>query len=161
VEPDRPRPRTWGGAAAWVAVIAIGQSLLFLAVLLFFCLAASAEPAPKEFVPELQMSTYGPRLSRDPFVSRVVAQMAPEVKVLPGMPIVFQLQGILYQDGNPSALVNGQLLTKNKLTKITSDGKTVEVRAVEITRDRVVLESGGQRVELSMNAKPSVKGDQP
>lgn len=160
VEPERPTRRAWGGAVGWVALLAIGQSLLFLAMLLFFCLAAGAAPAPTEFTTDLQVSSYNPSKTRDPFTARTVKK-TPEVKVVPGTPIVFQLQGILYQDNNPSAMVNDHLLTVNKVTTMKTGDKTVEVRAVEITREKVVLETGGQRVELSLNAQSTAKTDQP
>lgn len=160
VEPERGARRAWSGAVGWVGLLAIGQSLLFLALLLFFCLAAGAAPAPKEFTPDLQVSSYSPSKARDPFTVRRV-KTAPEVKVVPGTPIVFQLQGILYQDENPSAMVNNYLLTLNKVTIMKADDKTVEVRAVEITREKVVLETGGQRVELQLNPQAQAKKDQP
>lgn len=144
----RSRGRAW----RWVGLMAFAQSLLFLAVWLLVCAAAGAAPTEKTgFHPELVVSTYEPTKTRDPFGK--VGGTTPEVKALPGTPIALQLEGILYEAANPAAIVNGRLLTLNKTVTLTAGNGEVTVRAVEITRDHVVLEAGGQRTELRLSTQ--------
>ena len=71
--------------------------------------AGAATTAKKaEFNPALQLSNYEPTKTRDPFTRGAIAGV--EAKLPSGVPIVFQLDGILYQTTNPSAIVNGQLV---------------------------------------------------
>ncbi len=139
-------------ALRWVGLMAFAQSLLFLVVWLLVCAAAGAAPAGKAgFHPELVVSTYEPTKTRDPFGK--VGGTTPEVKALPGTPIALQLEGILYEATNPAAIVNGRLLTLNKTVTLTAGNGEVTVRAVEITRDHVVVEAGGQRTELRLSTQ--------
>ncbi len=141
-------------ALRWVGLMAFAQSLLFLVVWLLVCAAAGAAPTGKNgFHPELVVSTYEPTKNRDPFGK--VGGTTPEVKALPGTPIALQLEGILYEAANPAAIVNGRLLTLNKTVTLTAGNGEVTVRAVEITRDHVVVEAGGQRTELRLSAQSS------
>ena len=71
--------------------------------------------------------------------------------------VAIRLQGILYQPAHPSAIVNDQLLTLDKTVTLNTGGGTITVRALEITRDRVVLESAGQKVELHLNSQSSTR----
>jgi hypothetical protein len=136
-------------AVRLVGLLAFGQSLIFLSLWLLICARAGAAPAKTaEFSPDLQLSTYQPTKSRDP-ISRAGATSL-DVKSVPGAAAVFQLDGILYQHSNPSAVVNGQLVTLNKTVTLTVGNGQVSVRAVEITRDAVTLEVGGQKVELRL-----------
>ncbi len=159
VEPAGIRATPWSRKLGWVGLLAFGQSLLMLGILLFFCMAAGAAPAPKEFKPQLQASTYSPVRARSPFAKTNTGTT--EAKPVPGVPIALQLQGILYQDGNPSAMVNNHLLTLNKPVMLRAGGADFEVRAVEITRDRVVIETSGQRVELTMQTQSGPAKSQP
>jgi hypothetical protein len=66
----------------------------------------------------------------------------------------------LYNKVNPSALVNDQLVELNKTAKVHTAQGEVEVKAVEITHDLVVLDVGGQKIELRLGGiehKPTDK----
>jgi hypothetical protein len=131
-------------------LLAFFQSLVFLAFFLLLCSrAGGATPAPSEFAPQLQVSVYNPVKVREPF--RKVGQLAPDAKTLMGGSAVFRLQGILYEKGKPAALVNDQLVELNKPVAVAAGGGEIQVKAIEITRDRVVLDAGGQKIELQMN----------
>jgi len=133
-----------------VGILAFVQSLLFLVIWLWICGSAGAATTPKVgFNPDLQQSRYDPVKQRDPFAKAGATTAAG--KTLPAAARVFHLSGILYQPGNPSAVVNDKLLTLNKTVTLNAGNGEVQVKAVEITRDRVVLEAGGQKVELRMN----------
>jgi type II secretory pathway component PulC len=69
-----------------------------------------------------------------------------------------RLQGILYSSKDPTASINNQLVHRNVPTTLKLEGGELRVKAVEITRDRVILEVEGRQVELRMNAPPVVKG---
>jgi len=60
------------------------------------------------------------------------------------------LEGILYESANPSAIVNGRLLTLDKSVTLPAGNGEVKVRAVEITREHVVVEASGQKIELRL-----------
>jgi hypothetical protein len=142
-----------GRALRLVGLMAFAQSLLFLIVWLLVCVSAGAAPVKKtEFRPELLLSTYEPTKNRDPF-GKVGGTTTPEVKSVPGTPFALQLEGILYEAANPSAIVNGRLLTLDKTVTLTAGNGEVAVRAVEITRDHVVVEVGGKRTELRLNSQ--------
>jgi hypothetical protein len=133
-------------------ILAFCQSLIFLVIWLLVCATAGAATKPKaEFAPELKASTYEPTNLRDPFAKPGVASQ--DAKAAPGAPIIFQLQGILYQPTNPSAIVNDRLLTLNKIVTLNTGNVEVQVKAVEITRNTVVLEVGGQKVELQLSKR--------
>jgi len=150
VAPAQARP--FPSAVRVVGILAFCQSLIFLVIWLIVCATASATTKPKaEFAPELKTSAYEPTNQRDPFAKPGVASR--DVKSAPGAPIMFELQGILYQTANPSAIVNNKLLTLNKIVTLTTGSAEVQVKAVEITRDTVVLEVGGQRVELQLSKR--------
>jgi hypothetical protein len=70
----------------------------------------------------------------------------------------FKLMGILYNAASPSALVNNQLVELNKTVRMQTGQGEVEVKAVTITRDLVVLEVGGQKVELRLGGTDRDKG---
>jgi len=132
-----------------VGLMALAQSLMFLVIWLLICASAGATPTKKpEFNPNMQLSTFEPSNSRDPFGK--VGVSSPEIKALPGAPIALQLEGILYESSHPSAIVNGRLLTLDKSVTLPAGNGEVKVRAVEITRDRVVVEANGQKIELRL-----------
>ena len=137
-----------------VGLMAFGQSLLCLAIWLLICASAGAAGVNKvDFNPDLQLSDYQPTKARNPFGG--MAATDANVASVPIGALAFQLQGILYQSKNPSAIVNNQLLTLNKSVTLETGTGTVEVRAIEITRTHVVLESKGQKVELRLNSSNS------
>ena len=144
-----PQARRDSSAMRIVGILAFCQSLMFLALWLLMCAAAGAANAPIEFVPDLKTSTYQPTNARDPFAKPGIAMQA--TKTAPTIPISLQLQGILYQPANPSAIVNDKLLTLNKIVSFNTGNSEVQVKAVEITRESVVLDIGGQRVELRLS----------
>jgi hypothetical protein len=138
-------------ALRWVSLLAFGQAIAFLAFWLFICASAGAAPAKpaQPFTLDLQLSAYEPTKARDPMTK--VGAVSPEAKLLPGAAIPFVLEGILYQASNPSAVVNGKLLTLDKTVSLSIGTSEVQVRAIEIGRDKVVLEASGQKVELRLN----------
>jgi hypothetical protein len=141
------RDASIGKAVRLVGVLAFGQSLLFLALWLLMCASAgAATPKKAEFDFSISQSTYAPTNSRSPLSKP--ASGGTEVKTEPGVPVRLQLDGILYEAANPAAIVNGRVLLLNKVVTLTSDGAEVKVRAVEITRTRVVVEVAGRKVEL-------------
>jgi hypothetical protein len=61
-----------------------------------------------------------------------------------------KLTGILYDAVHPAALVNDQLLELNRPVKVHTVQGEVEIRALKITRELVVLQVGGQKMELRL-----------
>lgn len=134
----------------WMLVLAFSQSLLFLAFWLYFCTSAGAEtPAAAGDDPKLQVSSYSPSKTRDPFV-KAGAGAGVGTQLTGVDSNMFHLQGILYQPTDPSAIVNNKLVSLNKIVTLTTDAGEIQIKAVEITRDRVVMEAGGQKVELRL-----------
>ena len=95
-------------------------------------------------------TSYKTSKGRDPFT--VPGQPSLSAKQAPGSPMVFRLDGILYQSNDPAASVNGTLVRLNKVVTISTGGQDVKVKAVEITREKVVLEANGQKVELKITS---------
>ncbi|MCG3146581.1 MAG: hypothetical protein PCFJNLEI_00012 [Verrucomicrobiae bacterium] len=114
---------------------------------------AAASAAKPEFDLNLQVSTYVPTQTRDPFAKATA--VASETAQPVGVPVGFQLDGILYQATAPSAIVNGTLVTLNKSVEVTVKGTPVKVKATAITRREVTLEVNGQKVELQLNPENS------
>lgn len=106
-------------------------------------------------------SAYLPQNARDPFGSEVPkAADGTAVTTRLAGPEALKLEGILYDKVKPSALVNDQLVELNKTVKVHSAQGVVEVKALEITREMVVLEVGDQKVELRFGGgdhKPAAK----
>ena len=145
-----------------VGILAFCQALVFVIFFLFLCARAGAAPEakPKSSL-ELSPSVYLPQNARDPFGSEVskTADGSAVVARLAG-PDMLRLQGILYNKTNPSALVNDQLVELNKTVKVHTEQGEVEIKALEITRERVLLDVGGQRIELRLGGNertPAVK----
>jgi hypothetical protein len=73
-------------------------------------------------------------------------------KAAAAVSVTLQLEGILYETGHPAAIVSGHILTLNKTVTIGDPGNGgVQLKAVEITRDRALVEMGGQKIELLLN----------
>jgi hypothetical protein len=143
--------RSLSGSMRIVGVLAFCQAILFLVLFLFLCARAGAATESKSNPSlELEHSTYTTQTVRDPFGSEV--SKPGDTAGSRGVQSVgandFNLGGILYDAANPAALVNDQLVELNKPTKVRVGQGEVEVKAVTITRDLVVLEVGGQKVEL-------------
>jgi len=137
-----------------VGLMAFAQSLLFLIIWLLVCSTAGAATVRKAaFGFDLRFSTFEPVNGRDPFSK--VGLNSTEARPLPGSAIALQLDGILYEDANPSAIVNGQLLTLDKSVTLPAGNGEVKVRAVEIARDHVVVDAGGQKIELKLSTRNS------
>jgi hypothetical protein len=138
-----------------VGVLAFGQSLLFLLLWLFWSISAgAAQPAAEENKLKLQESSYAPTKGRDPFF--VPKELVVKANVATAT-VSLNLQGILYEANNPSAIVNDQLVTLNKTVTLTVGGAELQVKAIQITRDLVVLEVGGQRTELHLTQETKPK----
>ena len=143
-------------AVRMVGILAFGQSLLFLLLWFLVCASAGAATSPRSatFNPTLQTSTYEPTKTRDPFSNVPVTALPGMAAKLPaGTPLQFQLNGILYETTNPSAIVNGQLVTLNKTVTMSSGGANILVKATAITRRTVSLEINVKKLDLEMNAE--------
>ncbi|HUI08166.1 MAG TPA: hypothetical protein VL486_14290 [Verrucomicrobiae bacterium] len=136
-----------------VRILALCQALLFLALFLFLCAQAGAvTESNRLFNPELSRSVYAPEAVRDPFGSGAAraAGVLDNEKAQAEVPSVLKLKGILYHAVHPAAIVNDQLLELNKPVTVQTDQGGLEVRALQITREAVLLQVGGQRVELRL-----------
>lgn len=138
-----------------VGILAFCQAIVFLVLFLFLCARVGAATDSKSgHSLELAPSTYVPQNSRDPFGAQLAGSadtngVATVTSVDAG---ALRLMGILYDAAHPSALVNDQLLELNQPVKMqTAQGK-VEVKALKITRELVVLEVGGQKMELRLGS---------
>lgn len=141
-----------------VGILAFCQAIGFLALFLLLCARAGAatesKPAPRL---TLTLSTYATEAVRDPFGAEV-PKTSGAAGTGPNRAEDFKLMGILYSATSPSALVNGQLVDLNKLVRMQIGRGEVEVKAVTITRDQVVLEVGGQKVGLRLGGPDRDKG---
>jgi hypothetical protein len=145
-----------------VGILAFCQALVFVVLFLFLCARAGAatEAKPTSSL-ELSPSAYLPQNARDPFGSEIPkATDGTAAAVRLAGPDALKLQGILYNKANPSALVNDQLVELNKTAKVHTEQGEVEVKALEITRELVLLDVGGQKIELRLGGiegKPVAK----
>lgn len=137
-------------ALRWVGILAFGQSLLFLVLWLFLCAFAGAATPPADLQMKVEESAYEPVKTRDPFLPVGTTAKGPATATV--NVTALQLQGILYDPHNPSAMVNNQSVWLNKKVTLSTDSGPVEVQAVEITRQRVVLLVGGNKIELRLPA---------
>src|SRR5580704_3642373 len=148
--------RTDGGSLAAslriVGILAFCQALVFVVLFLFLCARAGAAPEAKPTSGlELSPSTYLPQNVRDPFGSEVPKTVdGTAVTARFTGPDMLKLQGILYNKANPSALVNDQLVELGKTAKVHTAQGEVEVKALAITRELVLLDVGGQKIELRL-----------
>jgi hypothetical protein len=136
-----------------VGVLAFCQVIVFLVLFLFFCarVGAATESKPGHSL-ELVPSTYTTQSSRDPFGAQLAGATdtngtAAVTSVDAG---TLKLMGILYDAVHPSALVNDQLLELNQPVKMQTAQGQVEVKALKITRELVVLQVGGHKMELRL-----------
>src|SRR5947207_699891 len=103
----RPDQQALPKAMRIVGVLAFAQSLIFVVIWLLICASAKAAPAKvPDAAPAVQPSTYEPTKTRDPFGRFGASTPAETAKAAPGAPVVFSLQGILYQPTDPSAIIN-------------------------------------------------------
>jgi hypothetical protein len=136
-----------------VGVLAFCQAIVFLVLFLLLCVrvGAATESKPGNSL-ELIPSTYVPQSARDPFGAQVAGSTDTNgagtvTSVGDG---ALKLMGILYDAAHPSALVNDQLLELNRPVKMQTAQGEVEVKALKITREMVVLQVGGQKLELRL-----------
>jgi hypothetical protein len=136
-----------------VGVLAFCQVIVFLVLFLFLCARVGAATESKSgHNLELIPSTYTTQNPRDPFGAQVAGSADTNgagtvTSVDAG---AMKLMGILYDAAHPSALVNDQLLELNRPVKMQTAQGEVEVKALKITRDLVVLQVGGQQMELRL-----------
>ena len=106
---------------------------------------AAVEPAPQlssGFQPRNNISVYQPIVPRDPFT-----KPGTNSQKISG-PTMFHIDGLFGSTKKMTAIVNGSAISLNKPAFLeTASGRT-QVKAVKITFDEVVLEVGGQCVEL-------------
>jgi hypothetical protein len=145
-----------------VGILAFCQAIFFLAFFLFVCArVGAATPGKSASALELTLSTYTTQTQRDPFGSEGSKSSGATGSASAG-PVdaaSLKLMGILYSAASPSALVNNQLVELNKPVKMQIGQGAAEVKAVAITRDSVVLELEGKRVELHLGASERQKTD--
>ncbi len=140
----------WPTTTQLVGILAFCQSVLFLLLWLFVCASAGAASAPTDWEqPQLKVSTYQPNRAHDPFLP-AGATVSGAGKTSLGSSTALRLQGIVYDAKRPSAMVNNEILYVNKPATVSTSEGAVEVTAVEIGRERVVLEVGGKRFELRL-----------
>jgi hypothetical protein len=139
-----------------VRILAFCQAIVFIVLFLFICAWTHAGTTAGKPTLDLQVigSSYAPQQQRNPFGSGTVVESTngPGAKasqtVAPGM---LKLKGILYDPVRPSAVVNGQLVELNKTVTVSTEQGDIEVKALEITREFVMLEVGGRKVELRLS----------
>jgi hypothetical protein len=138
-------------AVRWVGLLAVGQMVLFAVIFLFLCAVGYANPPAASL--ELRLSEYAPKTQRDPFgVELAPAPADGAVLTATPVPVELQLKGILYHATRPAALVNDKVVELNKPVAVKTAHGDVSVRALEITREIVLLEVGGQKLELRLGA---------
>ncbi|HUJ72514.1 MAG TPA: hypothetical protein VLZ30_09725 [Verrucomicrobiae bacterium] len=144
-----------------VGILAFCQAIGFLALFLFLCARAGAATGSNTVSHlALTKSMYETQTQRDPFgaeVSKTLDATGAGSTRTAGAD-AFKLMGILYSAASPSALVNGELVELNKPVRMQTTRGEVEVKAVTITRDLVVMEVGGQKVELRLGGTEGDKG---
>jgi hypothetical protein len=136
-----------------VGVLAFCQAIFFLVLFLFLCARVGAATESKSgHSLKLVLSTYTTQNTRDPFGSQLAGSTDTN-----GIGMVtsvgadtLKLTGILYDAAHPSALVNDQLLELNRPVKVQTAQGEVEIKALKITRELVVLQVGGQKMELRL-----------
>jgi len=129
--------------------LAFCQTLVFIVLFLFICARVGAATGGKPTSTlELSLSAYTPQSERDPFGSEVPKSTGATQQLV--APDSLKLHGILYSAANPSALINDQLVELNKTAKVHTAQGDVEVKALKITRELVVLDVGGQKVKLRL-----------
>ena len=141
------------GPLTVVGVLAFCQAIFFLVLFLFLCarVGAATETKPGQSL-ELVLSTFTTQNTRDLFGSQSAGSTDTNsaATVTSVGADTLKLSGILYDAQHPSALVNDQLLELNHQVKIRTAQGEVEVTALKITRELVVLQVGDQTMELRL-----------
>jgi hypothetical protein len=135
-----------------VGVLAFCHAIFFLILFLFICARAGAAESKSTPALQLNLSTYTAQTQRDPFGAEVpiAANTTNSATTVTAGADSFKLMGILYSPTNPSALINNELVELNKPVRVQIGQGEVDVKALSITRDTVVLDVGGQKMELRL-----------
>jgi len=136
-----------------VGVLAFCQMVVFLVLLLFICARAGAATTSNSTARlELIPSTYATPTERDPFGSEIPKFVTPTTAgtTLSAGADTFKLMGILYDAVKPTALINNEIVELNKPVKVETRQGVVQIKALSITRDAVVLDVQGQKMELRL-----------
>ncbi|HUJ12126.1 MAG TPA: hypothetical protein VL171_19125 [Verrucomicrobiae bacterium] len=145
------RPSSVTAPLRFVRILAFCQALIFLVLFLFMCAWAGARTVAKSNVDlRIVTSSYAPKNERNPFVSVAIAQTGdPAATTSPVIaPGLLKLDGVLYDPVHPSAVVNGQLVGPKRAVKVPTAQGEIEVKALQIARESILLEVGGQKLEL-------------
>lgn len=129
-------------------IIAVVASLIFIILLINALTKLKRAPSPIPTMPETAVQRAEPALvkpadierkdltwGRDPFVLG-------EVKSEKKGPTRLVLNGIIWDEKNPYAIINDEVVAKGD----TIDGNTV----IEVRRDSVILDSGTEQFTLKM-----------
>jgi len=68
-------------------------------------------------------------------------------------PSLLKLSGILYDPVHPSAVVNGQLVELKKAVRVPTEQGEIEVKALRIGRESILVEVGGREHELWLSGR--------
>ena len=136
---------SWSGYRA----VSVGVLIAMLAGTAARGLGAAPAPLPppnNNFHPALNTSTYQTLAARDPFLK-------PGENLVPTGPKTidqktFHLDGFLGATNDLTAIVNGWVLRLNKPVAIETATGRIQIKAVQITLEGVVLEVGGQLMKL-------------
>lgn len=134
-------------------LICLAACSVLIAGAVFGAATKPATDKKDDFNSELQVSTYKPAKQRDPFSKYGAVPVAAAVKSGPIAPGTLSLEGILYEPSNPAAIVNGVLIQLNKAVAVPVTGGELTIKAVKITRSRVILDINGQKLELELAAE--------
>jgi len=112
-------------------------------------LGATGAPVPLpsgEFPPQLNRSVYQPVVARDPFRQPGASDGPTCRKTVDSS--LFHIDGLFGSTKKMTAIVNGSALSLNTPVVLDSTSGRIQVKAVKITYDGVILEIGSQRVEV-------------
>jgi hypothetical protein len=151
------RPST----AQVVGILAFCQSLLFLALWLFLCASVGAAPAAPGWAnPQLKKSSFQPTRERDPFLPSGAVPLGRQKSTVASLTSL-RLQGIVYETGRASAMVNNEIVVVGQPVILSTTEGAVQVTATEITRDYVVLDVGGRKFELRLGSPTKEQSAKP
>lgn len=132
------------------AVLGIIAALVSVAPCRLGAATGPAALASDGFQPRLNISVYQPVTSRDPFLTP--GARASPAKSTTTDATMFRIDGVFGSPKKMTAIVNGAALSLNKPVVIDTASGRIQVKAVQITFEGVVLEVGGQRVEVKRAA---------
>ncbi len=138
-----------------VRILAFCQAIIFLVLFLFVCAWTGAATESKSTA-DLQVtsSSYAPKKERNPFGSGTVDPADSPAKADHVIaPSLLKLSGILYDPVHPSAVVNGQLVELKKAVRVPTEQGEIEVKALRIGRESILVEVGGREHELWLSGR--------